>query len=202
MPRAPGGASLAPGQDPLPADLAEGLKVGAGGERAVLEVPLASLVPVLPPQLQLRQGLRVPRLWERRGRGGHHASPSRSLYEALSAARAAPHTLRTGMVLIRSPRTRHMPAEVGLLSASLESICRASSSRPCSTKVVTWGDTKNTPSRRRLSSQFPQPALASSSQRSVVVPPSEVIYFIQPSNLLTCTMLFELHVVVSHCRYE
>ena len=117
---------MAPGQDPLPADLAEGLKVGAGGERAVLEVPLTSLVPVLPPQLQLRQGLRVPRLWERRGRGGHHASPSRSLYEALSAARAAPHTLRTGMVLIRSPRTRHMPAEVGLLSASLESICRAS----------------------------------------------------------------------------
>ena len=55
---------MAPGQDPLPADLAEGLKVGVGGERAVLEVPLAFLVPVLPPQLQLRQGLcsgEVPR---------------------------------------------------------------------------------------------------------------------------------------------
>lgn len=31
-----------------------------------------------------------------------------------------------------------MPAEVGLVLASLESICRASSSRPCSTKTVTW----------------------------------------------------------------
>lgn len=108
-------------------------------------------------------------------RGGHHGSPSRSLHKPLSATQAAPHTLRTGMVLIRSPRTRHMPAEVGLVSASLESICRASSSRPCSTKVVTWEDTKNTASRRRLSSQSPQPALASSSWRSVMVSPSEVM---------------------------
>ena len=66
---------MAPGQDPLPADLAEGLEVGVGGECAVLEVPLAFLVPVLPPQLQLRQGLRVPRLWERRRQGRSPRQP-------------------------------------------------------------------------------------------------------------------------------
>lgn len=75
-----------------------------------------------------------------------------------------------------------MPAEVGLVSASWRASVGPSSSRPCSTKVVTWEDTKNTASRRRLSSQSPQPALASSSWRSVMVSPSGSGEFIQPSS--------------------
>lgn len=54
MPQPPGEANLDPGLDLLPTDLAERLEVRTGGERAVLEVPLTSLVPVLPLQLQLR----------------------------------------------------------------------------------------------------------------------------------------------------
>lgn len=54
MPQPPGEANLDPGLDLLPTDLAERLEMRTGGERAILEVPLTSLVPVLPLQLQLR----------------------------------------------------------------------------------------------------------------------------------------------------
>lgn len=46
-------ASMDPDLDLLPTDLAERLQVRTGGKRAVLQVPLAFLVPVLPLQLQL-----------------------------------------------------------------------------------------------------------------------------------------------------
>lgn len=54
--------SLDPNLDFLPTDLAERLQVGTGSKRAVLEVTLAFLVPVLPLQLQLCQRLGVARL--------------------------------------------------------------------------------------------------------------------------------------------
>lgn len=62
MLRSPGKASLGPDLDLLPTDLAKRLEVRTGGECAILEVPLALLVPVLPLQLQLGQRLSVTRL--------------------------------------------------------------------------------------------------------------------------------------------
>lgn len=46
-------ANVDPSLDLLPTDLAERLQVRTGGKRAVLQVPLTFLVPVLPLQLQL-----------------------------------------------------------------------------------------------------------------------------------------------------
>lgn len=46
-------AGLDPNLELFPTDLAERLQVRTGGKRAILEVPLTFLVPVLPLQLQL-----------------------------------------------------------------------------------------------------------------------------------------------------
>jgi len=47
------------------------------------------------------------------------------------------HTLGTGIFFIKSSRILYMFTDVGLALASLESKCRASSIRPCSTKTST-----------------------------------------------------------------
>ena len=73
-----------------------------------------------------------------------------------------------------------MPAEVGLLSASLESICRASSSRPCSTKTVTWEDAQEHKHSREAQKPLPSAhtGFLALEKRDGSFPP-EVIQFIQ-----------------------
>ena len=55
-------SNLDPNLNFLPTDLAERLQVRTGGERAILEMTLTFLMPVLPLQLQLCQRLGVSRL--------------------------------------------------------------------------------------------------------------------------------------------
>lgn len=71
-----------------------------------------------------------------------------------------------------------MPAEVGLVLDSLESICRASSSRPCSTKTVTWEGTQEHKHSRRLGSHSAHTGFLALEKRDGSLPP-EVIQFVQ-----------------------
>ena len=79
--------------------LAERLQVWTGGERAVLQVPLTLLVPVLPLELQLCQGLCVTRLRERRSDTPSPHKPVRFPNEPIPTrqrSRAAPTYTENG----------------------------------------------------------------------------------------------------------